>query len=451
MSKENAAGGGAGQRGGETGSVQRGVQEGGSAGMAAAQAAAGGDAGRGLSAEAALQLGCLPVSAGHGISRRIQVVNPPVVRASSVMFDTVEDVIEAGRRTDRGELHHATYGTAGTETTYALMDAVAELEGAPHRVRAALMPSGLAAISTVMWAFTSPGNEVLMSDSVYGPARTFAETLLKKFGVKTIYFDPQATPADLEKLVSAHTRMVYLESPGSYTFEIQDTPAICAWAKGRNLLTAIDNTYASPMLARPFDWGVDISIPALTKYWSGHADVLMGAVVVREELWQQLWSTVRQLGICVGGDDAWLILRGMRTLSARMPVHEQTALAVARWLETQPGVAKVIHPGLPSHPQHALFTRDFLGSNGLFCFELEAVPEAAVLALCNGRRHFGLGYSWGGYESLIMPAHLQGCRSVQPWTGGPLIRIHCGLEPAEALIADLDEGLKAMRSAASAG
>ncbi len=392
--------------------------------------------------------GCEPIQAGRGISRPIKVVNPPVVRASSVIFDSVQAAIEAGRRTDRGELHHSTYATAGTETTYALMDAVAELEGAPHAVRAALMPSGLAAISTVMWAFTSPGDEILMSDSVYGPARTFADTLLAKFGVRTIYFDPLATPEDLEKLASAHTRMIYLESPGSYTFEIQDVPAICAWARQRGILTAIDNTYASPRLARPFDWGVDISIPALTKYWCGHADVLMGAVVVREPLWQQLWTTVRQLGICVGGDDAWLVLRGIRTVDARLRMHEQTALAVARWLETQPDVVRVLHPGLESHPQHALFKRDFLGSNGLFAFELkQPMSPAAIMALCNGRRHFALGFSWGGFESLIMPAHLDGCRSVQPWKGGPLIRIHCGLEPAEALIADLEEGLKAMRAA----
>ena len=412
------------------------------------QPGAGEGAGRSAAQDPAL--GCLPIEAGHSISRRIRVVNPPLIRASSVVFDTVQDAVELSNRTDQGELHQSSYGTAGTETTYALMDAVAELEGAPHKVRAALMPSGLAAISTLMWAFTSPGDEILVTDSVYGPARTFNDTLLKKFGVKTIYFDPQATPDDLEKLVSPRTRMVYLESPGSYTFDIQDTPAISRWARERGILTAIDNTYASPQLARPFDWGVDISVLALTKYWSGHADVLMGAVVVREALWQQLWSAVRQLGMCVGGDDAWLILRGMRTLNARMPVHEQSALKVARWLEKQPGVAKVIHPGLESHPGHALFKRDFLGSNGLFSFELEPVSQEAVRALCNGRRHFQLGFSWGGYESLIMPTHLQGCRSVTPWHGEQLVRIHCGLEPAEALIADLDEGLKAMRAANAA-
>ncbi len=386
------------------------------------------------------------IESGRRISRPIGVVNPPLIRASSVVFESVQAALEEGRATGRGELHRSTYATAGTETTYALMDAVGELEGAPHACRAALMPSGLSAISTTMFAFTQPGDHVLMSDSVYGPARHFADTMLARFGVKTTYFDPLASPEDLEKLVNAHTRMIYLESPGSYTFEIQDVPAVCAWARKRGILSVIDNTYASPRLARPFDWGVDISVIALTKYWAGHADLLMGAVVVREPLWLQLWEAVRQTGVCVGGDDAWLVLRGMRTLDARLAMHEQTTLKVAAWLEQQPGVVRVLHPGLPSHPQHALFKRDFLGSCGLFSIELEPVPEAAVMALCNNRRHFSVGYSWGGYESLIMPAFLQGARSVQPWTGGPLVRIHCGLETSEALIADLADGLAAMRA-----
>lgn len=389
-----------------------------------------------------------PIEAGRRISRKIRVVNPPLQRASSVLFASLDDAREQGRHTGRGERHYSTYATAGTETTYTLMDAVAELEGPGHAVRAALMPSGLSAISTVMWAFTSPGDEILMSDSVYGPAREFADGLLAHFGVKTIYFDPLATPEDLDRLASARTRMVYLESPGSYTFEIQDVPAICAWARQRNILSAIDNTYASPRLARPFDWGVDMSIIALTKYWGGHADVLMGAVAVREPLWLKLWQTVRATGVCVGGDDAWLVLRGMRTLDARMAMHEKTALEVAAWLETHPSVARVLHPGLPSHPQHERFKRDFLGANGLFSFALKGpVTETGVKALCDGRRHFALGYSWGGFESLIMPAILNGLRTVSPWTGGQLIRVHCGLEPAAQLIADLEEGLEAMKRA----
>ncbi|MGE0799019.1 MAG: cystathionine beta-lyase [Lautropia sp.] len=389
------------------------------------------------------------VGAGRGIGRAIDVVNVPVWRASSVLFDSVEAARAEAAPTVAGELHRSTYGTAGTATTYSLMDAVAELEGQPHACRAALMPSGLTAIGAALLAFTKPGDHLLMSDSVYGPARVFANGLLARFGVRTTFFDPLASAGDLAAQIESQTRVIYLESPGSYTFEIQDTPAICALARARGVLTMIDNTYASPCLARPFDWGVDISLLALTKYWGGHSDLLMGAVVTREAHWQTLWATVKQLGLCVGGDDAWLVLRGLRTVNVRMPRHQQTALAVARWLETRPEVGRVLHPGLPTHPQHALFRRDFLGSNGLFSFELR-LPEApqeridaAVKALCNGRRHFSIGYSWGGFESLIMPAMIGSLRGIRRWTGGPLIRLHCGLEDPADLIADLAEGLDA--------
>lgn len=387
------------------------------------------------------------VRAGRGISRRIGVVNAPVVRASSVLFDSVAEAFAEAPRQAAGERHRATYATSGTETTFALMDALATLEGQPHRCRAALMPSGLAAISTALLAFTSPGDHLLMSDSVYGPARVFVSTLLARFGVRVTFFDP-ALAVDgvdgLAGLIEENTRVIYLESPGSYTFEIQDVPAICALARSRGVLTMLDNTYASPCLARPFDWGVDMTLLALTKYWAGHSDLLLGAVVVREEHWQTLWAAVKQLGICVGGDDAWLALRGVRTVDVRMRRHQKTGLTVARWLQGRPEVRRVLHPGLPEHPGHALFKRDFLGPNGLMSFELEAASPTQVEALCNGRRHFSIGYSWGGFESLIMPAVLGSVRTVNSWQGGPLIRIHCGLEDAEDLIADLAEGFRAM-------
>ena len=390
------------------------------------------------------------VEAGRGISRRIQVVNAPVVRASSVLFDSVESAFAEGQPATVGELHRATYATSGTETTFALMDALATLEGQPHRCRAALMPSGLAAISTALLAFTQPGDHLLMSDSVYGPARVFVTTMLARFGVRTTFFDPQIEaqgPGGLAELIEADTRVIYLESPGSYTFEIQDVPAICALARSRGIVTMLDNTYASPCLARPFDWGVDMTLVALTKYWAGHSDLLMGAVVVREEHFARLWAAVKQLGICVGGDDAWLVLRGMRTVDVRMRRHQETALAVARWLQQRPEVRRVLHPGLPEHPRHELFKRDFLGSCGLMSFELEPATPDQVAALCNGRRHFSIGYSWGGYESLIMPAAIGAARTVQKWAGAPLIRIHCGLEDAADLIGDLEEGLQALAAA----
>jgi cysteine-S-conjugate beta-lyase len=383
------------------------------------------------------------VSTGRHFDRPIATVNLPLTRASSVLFETLALAEAEGTAAMAGEVHRTTYATSGTPTTMALMDALAEVEGAPHRCRAAIMPSGLAAISVALLAYCKPGDHVLMSDSVYGPARTFATTLLARYGVVTEYFDPHIG-AGIDALITPQTRVVYLESPGSYTFEIQDVPAICRVARARGVISMIDNAWASPVMARPFDWGVDVSLLPLTKYWGGHADLLMGAAIVREEHWLPLWQAVRQLGICVGGDDAFLVLRGLRTAQVRMRQHEATALTVARWLQSRPEVASVLHPALPSHPQHALFKRDFLGSSGLFSFELKAATPAQLAALCERRHHFKIGYSWGGFESLIMPAKISALRTVRPWTGGPLVRLHCGLEDANDLIADLEQGFAAM-------
>lgn len=386
------------------------------------------------------------VSTGRHFDRPIATVNLPLTRASSVLFETLALAEAEGTAAMAGEAHRTTYATSGTPTTMALMDALAEVEGAPHRCRAAIMPSGLAAISVALLAYCKPGDHVLMSDSVYGPARTFANTVLARFGVVTEFFDPHIG-AGIDALITLQTRVVYLESPGSYTFEIQDVPAICRVARARGVISMIDNAWASPVMARPFDWGIDVSLLPLTKYWGGHADLLMGAAIVREEHWLPLWQAVRQLGICVGGDDAFLVLRGLRTAQVRMRQHEATALTVARWLEGRPEVASVLHPALPSHPQHALFKRDFLGSSGLFSFELKAATPAQLAALCELRHHFKIGYSWGGFESLIMPAKISALRTVRPWTGGPLVRLHCGLEDPQDLIKDLEQGLVAMAAA----
>jgi cystathionine beta-lyase len=397
------------------------------------------------------------VDAGRRLEARVLTANLPVSRASTVLFDTLAQADALGQAGARGERHVTTYGTSGTPVTMALADALAEVEGAGHDCRAALMPSGLSAISTALFAFLSPGDHLLVADSVYGPTRAFCDGLLARYGVKTEYYDP-LIGAGIETLLRPETRVVYLESPGSYTFEVQDVPAICKVARARGVLTMIDNAWASPAFARPFDWGVDASILPLTKYWGGHSDLLMGAVVIREAHWRKLWSTVRQLGVCVGGDDAWLVLRGLRTAETRMRAHQQSALEIARWLGEQPEVASVLYPALETHPQHALWRRDFSGASGLFSFELdraafgsddEAVARG-LAALCEGRRHFGIGYSWGGYESLIMPAKLGSLRSVQPWQGGPLVRVHIGLEDPGDLVADLAEGLLAMREVRSA-
>ena len=400
-------------------------------------------------------LGSLVTEVSRSFDTPIVTANLPVYRASSVFFDTLEDAWGTGARAVAGERHASTYATAGTPTTFALMDALAEIEGGGHACRAALMPSGLAAIAAALLSVLATGDHVLMADSVYGPARTFANTVLARMGMRTTFYDAAIGVDGLAALIEPTTRVLYLESPGSYTFELQDVPALCALARSRGLVSMIDNAWASPIFARPFDWGVDMSLLPLTKYWSGHADVLMGAVVVREALWPKLHAVVRQTGLCVGGDDAFLILRGLRTAAVRMRHHERSALEIARWLQARPEVASVLHPGLPSHPGHALWQRDFSGSSGLFSFELR--PEALgdeparaarrLAALVERRRFFRIGYSWGGYESLIMPARLNGLRTVNPWAGGQLVRLHAGLEDTADLLADLEAGLAAMAAA----
>lgn len=391
--------------------------------------------------------------AGRHLEVSVNTANLPVHRASTVLFDTLAQAEAAGEAVGKAERHATTYGTAGTPTTMALMDALAEVEGAGHEVRAALMPSGLAAITTVLLAVLEPGDHILVADSAYGPTRIFCDGMLARLGVKTTYYDP-TIGAGIDALIRPGTKLVWLESPGSYTFEVQDVPAICTVARERGVLTMIDNTWASPVFARPFDWGVDVSVLALTKYWSGHSDLLMGAAVVREPLWPKLWSAVRQLGQCVSGDDAYLVLRGLRTADVRMQRHQENGLAVAHWLQRREEVESVLHPALFSHPQHALWRRDFSGASGLFSFSLEpslfagdARKRAAIAALCEHRRHFGIGYSWGGFESLIMPGRIEHLRSARPWTGGPLIRLHVGLENPDDLVADLQAGFETMQHA----
>lgn len=394
------------------------------------------------------------VETARRFEKAIRSANLPVTRASTVVFDTLADAQREGLGAVAGTLHASAYATAGTPTTFALMDAVASLEGGPG-TRAALMSSGLAAITTPLLAFLKPGDHVLVTDSVYGPTRLFCEGMLRQLGIEVSFFDPligQAGAIDpalrIEHLFRPNTKMLYLESPGSYTFEVQDVPALCRAAKAAGVLTMIDTAWSSPLLAQPFAWGVDIATMPLTKYWNGHSDVLMGAAVVREALWPTLWNAVRQLGQCVGGDDAYLVLRGMRTLDVRLERHQHNALAVAQWLEGHPQVGRVLYPALPSFAQHALWKRDFKGACGLLSFELKSATPTQVAALCDRRKHFGIGYSWGGYESLIVPAKLDALRNHRAWTGGPLIRIHVGLEDPADLIADLQDGFDAMAHAA---
>jgi cysteine-S-conjugate beta-lyase len=390
---------------------------------------------------------------------KIRTVNLPVQRGSTVLFDSIADAFAAGEASVRGETNGSTYGTVGLSTTIALMDAVAAIEGRGHATKAALMPSGLNAIATALLAYLKAGDHLLVIDSVYGPARLFCDSVLARMNIQTTYYSPLATVEEITQLVQPNTRILYMESPGSYTFELQDVPALCkATAKlnfirseDKRVITMIDNAWGSPMFANAFDWGVDVSILPLTKYWSGHSDVLMGAVVVRDHLWHQLWSIEKAMGVCVSGDDAYLILRGLRTVAVRMHQQQASTLKIANWLQTHPAVATVLYPALSSHPQHALWKRDFSGASGLFSFELkvslfEGLSSeqlwAKMALLCDRREHFGIGYSWGGYESLIMPARIDHFRSAKKWQKGPLVRLQIGLENAQDLIDDLATGLQ---------
>lgn len=373
----------------------------------------------------------------------------PVYRASTIFFDDMDQHDATVAQAMAGERDRSHYGTVGTPTTFALTRALEEIEGSGHDCRAVLLPSGKHAIVAVLLAFLDAGDHLLMADTVYGPARILAESELPRFGIKVDFFDPLIDADGIAALIQPGTRLIYMESPGTHTFEIIDVPAIAAVARERGIWTAVDNGWGSPIHGKPFDWGADMSLLPLTKFWNGHSDVVMGAVVVRAPLWERLWQHVQRSGPSVSGDDAYLVLRGARTMAVRVRQHERTGLDIAQWLEGQDGVASVRHPALPSHPQHALWMRDFLGSCGLFSMELEPTgdPERDRLrarTMCEGRRFFRIGGSWGGVDSMIVPAHF--VRNVRPWTGGPLVRLFTGLDDVEDLRCDLAEGLAAINA-----
>jgi cysteine-S-conjugate beta-lyase len=383
------------------------------------------------------------IELGRQFETPIRTANLSVQRASTVLFDTVEAAHAMGPRTMAGEQHATSYATVGTTTTMALMDVVAQLEGNGTGYRAALMPSGLSAITTLFLALLKPGDHILVSDSVYGPARMFCESMLRKMGISTTYI-PADSGAEIAQWFTPQTKLVYLESPGSYTFELQDIPAICAVAHQHGIQVAIDNAWASPFYANPFEWGIDYSCLPLTKHWAGHADVLMGAIVCKDSAWPAIWPSIRQLGVCVSSDDAWLVLRGIRTAAIRMKQCTQNAQGVIDWLQQQPEIKQVLWPALPNHPQHAIWKRDYTGAASLFSVEFQpSISSEKINLLCNSLHSFGIGYSWGGFESLIMPAQIT--RSLKPWTGGPLVRINIGLEEVQSLIDDLDQGFLKMR------
>jgi cysteine-S-conjugate beta-lyase len=363
------------------------------------------------------------------------IVNPPVWRASTILFNSVADMKAAYPPRD-GTLH---YGRNGTPTQWSLAEALTELE--PGSAGTKLYPSGSAAVATALLTVLEAGDQLLMTDNVYGPTRFFCDTVLKRYGVETVYYDP-LIGSGIAGLIADHTRAVFMESPGSLTFEVQDVPAICAAAKARGLATLLDNTWATPLFFPAVSAGVDLAILACTKYVVGHSDAMLGSVTVTAPWLKRLESTGRALGQAAAPDDCFLASRGLRTLGVRLKRHEESALKVARWLNAQPLVARVLHPALPGCSGHECWARDFKGSSGLFSFVLDGGDATAQAHLIDGLELFGIGYSWGGFESLALPADPAPVRTATAteWEG-PIVRLHIGLEDPGDLIADLAAGL----------
>lgn len=364
------------------------------------------------------------------------IVNQPPHRASTILFPSVA-ALEAA---ENAEIPGVTYGRYGTPSSQALEAAIAALEGADHAIVTA---SGLAAIVAALTACLKSGDHLLMVDSAYGPTRRFCNNVLKNFGVEVTYYDP-LIGAGIEALFKPNTKVVYVESPGSLTFEVQDVPAIAKVAHARGALLIGDNTWGTPLYYRPFDLGVDISIHSVTKYIAGHSDLVMGSIACKKPLYKQLVMTYRALGASPSGDNCYLAQRGLRTMAVRMKQQMENALVVANWLKSRPEVEEVLYPALPGAPGHDLWKRDFTGGASLFAFVLKG-NKAQMSAFVDDLELFGLGYSWGGFESLVMPNNLAG-RTACKWNyPGPGIRLHIGLESPEDLIEDLEAGFKRMR------
>jgi cystathionine beta-lyase len=371
-------------------------------------------------------------AANHGF------VNPPVHHVSTVLYPTAEDFLTRRAR--------YLYGRRGTPTSEALEDALRALEG-PDCAGVALLPSGLAAISTALLAVLKAGDHLLVTDSVYQPTRKFCDGMLKRYGITATYYDPLIGGA-IAALIQPNTRAVFVEAPGSLSFEIQDVPAIAAAAHAKGAVVLMDNTWATSLYFRAFEKGVDLSIQAATKYIGGHSDVMLGTVSANKATWERLADTVHALGLCVGPDDVYLGLRGLRTMGVRLAHHHQAGMKVARWLAERPEIACVLHPALESCPGHALWRRDFSGASGLFSIVFKPVAQTAVNAFLNELTLFGIGASWGGFESLAIPFDCAPIRTATKWApGGPTVRIHIGLEEIDDLIGDLQRGFAAFAAA----
>ena len=365
------------------------------------------------------------------------IVSPPVWRASTILYDDVAHLRRAAGSSTHERLF---YGRKGTPTAWSLADALTEME--PGAEGTMLFPSGVAAIACALMAVLKPGDRLLMVDSAYDPTRNFCEHILRPYGIETIYYDPRDTVHLAVHLSDEKVRAIFLESPGSLTFEVQNVPAITAMARDHGVVTLLDNTWATPLFFPALSHGIDISILACTKYIVGHSDVMMGSVTATPDWFGKLRQTAYLFGQMVSPDDAWLASRGLRTLGVRLKQHQDSALAIAHWLKDRPEIARVLHPALPDCPGHDLWRRDFGGSTGLFSFVLNGGDDGARAALIDGLAHFGIGYSWGGFESLALPIDPARYRSATNWEAdGPAIRLHIGLEDTDDLIADLDAGL----------
>jgi cystathionine beta-lyase len=379
-----------------------------------------------------LVLGGRDSVANHGF------VNPPVYHASTVLYATAEDFLARRSR--------YLYGRRGTPTSEALETALRELEG-PDCAGVALLPSGLAAISTALLSVLGAGDHLLVTDSVYLPTRKFCNHVLARYGIATSYYDP-LIGSGIAALMQPNTRAVFVEAPGSLSFEIQDVPAIAAAAHANGAVVLMDNTWASPLYFRAFEKGVDVSIQAATKYVGGHSDVMLGTVSANKATWPRLREQVYLSGLCVGPDDMYLGLRGLRTLGVRLAQHHRSGLQVAQWLAQRPEIAHVLHPALASCPGHQHWRRDFSGASGLFSMIFKPIPDAAVHAFLNELTLFGIGASWGGFESLAIPFDCASIRTATNWSpGGPTVRLHIGLEDVDDLISDLERGFAALAAA----
>ena len=380
------------------------------------------------------------VTAGRDPEANHGVVNPPVYHASTILHPTLKALRSASGK----DYRKVVYGRYGTPTTFALQEAMAALEGGDWAIACA---SGKAVIATVLMAFLEKGDHALITDSAYSPTRALASGLLTRYGIETTFYDP-AIGAGIAELIRPDTKVVYVESPGSLTFEVQDLPAIAAAAHKKGAVVIADNTWGAGYFYRPLELGADVSLQAGTKYIVGHSDAMLGIAVAREKHMDRLWETYTTLGNNIAPDDAYLGQRGLRTLAVRLNRHYETGLKVARWLKERPEVLRVLHPALPDHPGHDIWKRDFTGASGLFSILIKRASEARLAAMLDPMQLFGMGYSWGGYESLIVPSDPRKARTAVAWREkGTLLRLHVGLEDPDDLIAELDAGLGRLRRA----